>query len=69
MVVHNLLQALHNKKSRQRRLFRLFDYKWFHLAKEGVTVIAVDVHLDWLGKVQAENPHDGFCIYCISAGN
>ena len=29
----------------------------------------MDLHLNGLGEIQAENAHDGFSVYSIPAGN
>ena len=33
------------------------------------SAICMDVEVDRLGKIQAEDTHDGFCIDDVSAGN
>ena len=32
------------------------------------SAVCVDVEVDWLGEIQAEDTHDGFCIDHISSG-
>ena len=34
----------------------------------GISAI-VDIQIDRLGKIQAEDTHDGFCVDDVSAGN
>ena len=30
---------------------------------------SMDVQVDWLGQVKAEDTHDGFCVDNVSSGN
>ena len=32
------------------------------------SAVCVDVEVDWLGEIQAEDTHDGLCINYVSAG-
>ena len=48
---------------------QLVNDKFLDLCKEFGSVVSVSFELDWLGKVEAEDTHNGLSIDCISAGN
>src|SRR5699024_1855095 len=48
---------------------RLFDDKGLDFLDESVAAVRVNVQLDRLGEIQAENAHNGFGVDCITPGN
>ena len=51
--------------------YLLLNDVWFQYGENGVKIIPVgmDVQINGLGKIQAEDTHDGLCINDIAAGN